>query len=59
MSGFNLARVEVLARREGISFPDACRRAQRASVAARQRKKREAERVLTVRAQWWWRRDNE
>ena len=59
MSGFNLARIDVLARREGVSFSEACRMAQRSSVAARKRKKREEARRLTVRAQWWWRRDNE
>lgn len=56
---FNLAQAEIVARREGISFRDACRRAQRAGVRARRKKKAEAARELTARGQWWWRRDNE
>lgn len=57
MSGFSYARAEVLARREGISFREACARIGRAGGRAARRRK--AEPVAPkpeeprVRRYWW------
>ena len=53
MSTFNLAVAEVRARSAGISFLDQCRRAQRASMAAKRRRKRELTREREVAAKRW------
>lgn len=50
---FNFAMAEVRARAAGVSLRDFCRRAQRASVAARMRKRREAARALEVSTKRW------
>jgi len=57
MSGFNMARVDVFAKREGISFREACRRINR--IGARRRRQRQrvsacVQETPPPKVRLWW-----
>ncbi len=59
MSTFPMARIDALAKREGISFREAAARCGRKGARRRVAKARDGLRLTAAKTAWWWKKDFE